>query len=368
MKVKNILLPLVLAFWTSWGCQAQSGYEINGTLTGSKAEHVYLTTYFEERIDTLGISAVTEGKFQFSGNIEEVTVAYISAEGMRGMVIVFLEDNTSFEVTMNAKNVDDSQVKGGGDVQRIFNEYQDFRVKTLRQQQDANQKMSAAMAAKDSVAFAKWQQESGDAYRSFKTQSEEFTRKYKDTYVGTYQFLTMMRGMDIEKVKEEYALLSEPMRKSNVGREIARYISRVEQINVGQIAPDFTLPTPDGKSITLHAVKGKVKLLDFWASWCQPCRKENPNLLAIYDEFRDKGLEIIGVSLDSRKEDWIKAIQEDQLTWLHALVVKGNSTTVQTLYNVQQIPQTFLLDEANRIVAIGLRGDELKAMIAELLK
>ena len=152
------------------------------------------------------------------------------------------------------------------------------------------------------------------------------------------------------------------------GKNISERIQKLSAVAVGKVAPDFTLNTPDGKPLSMHSIKGKVKLIDFWASWCGPCRGENPHVVEIYKEYHPKGLEIFGVSLDNNKEAWVKAIADDGLVWKHGSDLKGWQSAPAQLYSVSGIPHTVLLDENNKIIAKNLRGDELKQKIAELLK
>ena len=119
--------------------------------------------------------------------------------------------------------------------------------------------------------------------------------------------------------------------------------------------------------VSLKASLGKVTIVDFWASWCGPCRNENPNVVAIYKEFHSKGLNIIGVSLDKDKEKWMEAIAEDHLTWTHVSNLKFWDEPIAAQYGVQSIPATFILDASGKVVAKDLRGGELKAKIKELL-
>jgi len=133
-------------------------------------------------------------------------------------------------------------------------------------------------------------------------------------------------------------------------------------------APDFTLPTPDGQEVSLSSFKGKYVLLDFWASWCAPCRAENPNVVAAYRKFKDKNFTVLGVSLDEKKEAWEKAIKDDGLTWTHVSDLQGWSSAAARIYQVESIPANFLIDPDGRIIASNLRGPALDAQLQSILK
>jgi|KBSMisStaDraftv2_1062788.scaffolds.fasta_scaffold01546_2 peroxiredoxin len=136
----------------------------------------------------------------------------------------------------------------------------------------------------------------------------------------------------------------------------------------GKIAPDFTLPDTSGKSVSLSSFTGKYVLVDFWASWCGPCRAENPNVVRVYNEFKDKNFTILGVSLDKDKKPWLKAIKDDGLAWNHVSDLKYWSSQVVDLYKFEAIPFNVLVDPHGKIIAKGLRGDELEKKLAEVLK
>jgi peroxiredoxin len=136
---------------------------------------------------------------------------------------------------------------------------------------------------------------------------------------------------------------------------------------VGVVAPDINLSSPEGKPIALSSLKGKYVLIDFWASWCKPCRAENPNVVRMYSEYKSKGFEIFGVSLDKEAGAWKNAIATDGLTWLHVSDLQGWSSSAAKLYNVNSIPQTVLIDKEGKIIAKGLRGMELENKLKTLL-
>ena len=137
---------------------------------------------------------------------------------------------------------------------------------------------------------------------------------------------------------------------------------------VGSLAPDFELPTPDGKNIKLSSFRGKTLLLDFWASWCKPCRAENPNVVRMYEKYKGKNFDILSVSLDQDKTAWTNAITSDGLTWTHVSDIAGWDSKVVAPYGLQAIPATYLLDTEGKILAINLRGQELEDKLSEILK
>jgi len=152
-------------------------------------------------------------------------------------------------------------------------------------------------------------------------------------------------------------------------KSLKTMIQAMKKADVGGLAPDFSAPTPDGVQLALNDVLGKYTIIDFWASWCKPCRRENPNVVKVYKEYHDKGLNIISVSLDKagQKERWIKAIETDKMNWEHVSNLKGWNEPIAKMYNVRSIPATFLLDENGTIIAKNLRGAALGAKIASLL-
>ena len=196
--------------------------------------------------------------------------------------------------------------------------------------------------------------------------------------------VAQMRISSIDEVKTLFDGLDPSIKKTKDGKQIADYFAKIEAekngqpaptaegaeaagAKVGDLAPQFSAPTPDGKQLALKQALGKVTIVDFWASWCKPCRAENPNVVALYNELHSKGLNIIGVSLDRTADKWTEAIAADKLTWNHVSNLKFWDEPIAKQYGVTSIPATFILDANGKIVAKDLRGPELKAKVQELL-
>jgi len=167
-----------------------------------------------------------------------------------------------------------------------------------------------------------------------------------------------------------YNALSAAVRNTPAGKAYGAQLDNIKLVAVGQLAPNFTQQTPDGRQVSLTDYRGKYVLVDFWASWCGPCRAENPNVIKVYNQFKDKNFDILGVSLDKdqAREKWLKAIQDDKLTWTQISDLKGWENQVAMLYWVRAIPQNFLIDPSGKIVATNLRGDALQTTLAQLIK
>lgn len=359
--MRKLLLSIVAASMTLAACNAQSGYKVTGTVEGMPDGKAIIATVNGSSLDTLAKADVKNGSFEFTGNVSEPTGAYIMVIGQRG-AIPFMLENANITISAGQAGL----TVTGSEGQKIYDQFMAINTTT---QQEAMKLQQEYQAANGDQAKMQAVQE---AYAKLMTDAQaketELIKANPDSYVSTFVIVSSMGQMEYEQLKERYNLLGEKAKASAQGKAIAAQIAKLESTAIGQIAPNFTITTPEGESISLYDIKGKVKLVDFWASWCGPCRGENPHVVEIYKEYHPKGLEIFGVSLDNNKEAWVKAIADDGLVWKHGSDLKGWQSAPAQLYSVTGIPHTVLLDENNKIIAKNLRGDELKQKIAELLK
>ena len=359
--MRKLLLSIVAASMTLAACNAQSGYKVTGTGEGMPDRKAIIATVNGSTLDTLAKADVKNGSFEFTGNVSEPTGAYIMVIGQRG-AIPFMLENANITISAGQAGL----TVTGSEGQKIYDQFMAINATAQQEAMKLQQEFQAANG--DQAKIQAIQEAYAKLMTDVQAKETELIKANPDSYVSAFVIASGMGQMEYEQLKERYNLLGEKAKAGAQGKAIAAQIAKLESTAIGQIAPNFTITTPEGESISLYDIKGKVKLIDFWASWCGPCRGENPHVVEIYKEYHPKGLEIFGVSLDNNKEAWVKAIADDGLVWKHGSDLKGWQSAPAQLYSVTGIPHTVLLDENNKIIAKNLRGDELKQKIAELLK
>lgn len=195
-----------------------------------------------------------------------------------------------------------------------------------------------------------------------------FIQQHPDSFAALYLLNSMVSKMPAEKVQFYYQELGQSFKHTSYSANILKAVDARKITSIGQIAPDFEQADTAGKPIKLSDFRGQYVLLDFWASWCIPCREENPNVVKAYQRYHEKGFTVLGVSLDQpgKREAWLNAVRQDKLTWTNVSDLKFWNNSVAKLYGIQAVPQNFLLDKQGKIIALNVRGEELNKKLNEI--
>lgn len=364
--MKKRLLSAVAFTALLASCNTTPKYTINGTVNGEETGNVFLIQYNQGKADTLGRSALTQGKFTIEGSVNEIAPAYLMIEGKRYAAPIFIE-NAAFTANLNPTKASETSITGTP-TQEIATQFEAINAKFEAEQAKLYQEFSTAMQAKDEAKANEIRAQFDQLTKATQEQEDALIAANTNSIVSAFVIAQKMGGLKLDELKVKFESLSPEVKATIIGKVIGDRIAKVESVAIGQIAPDFTLNTPEGEPLSMHSVKGKVKIIDFWASWCGPCRGENPNVVKIYEEYHPKGLEIISVSLDRDKEAWLQAIKDDNLGWHHVSDLKFWQCEAAQQYAVNGIPHIVILDENNKIIAKNLRGEELENKIKELLQ
>ena len=359
---------------TNYGDNYEVIVKADGVYDGLRA-YLMKTENGRNRIAT-DTAVVFNGAFVFKGEIKGTEMRALTIDGVRGQTSVFLEPGI-IHVELYKDSIHKSKVEGTYN-NAVFNDYKN-------QYQEKIEAIDAVRyqflnSNKDTEGL-KALQKKGDSLRvKLKNFGYEFIKTNNDSDFSLFvlEGLTSQKGFDVELASNAFKNIEASIKTKNESNQLIsdRIRQKIEsnpnkpKIKIGMQAPDFTAPDPQGKQITLSEIKGKVTIVDFWASWCKPCRIENPNLVKLYDKYHSKGLEIISVSLErgNQKAFWIEAIKKDQLNWYNVSNLKFWQDPIAQAYSVNSIPATFILDENGTVVAERLRGAELEATIKNLLE
>jgi peroxiredoxin len=393
-KIFFYLIP-VLAIAILSGCAGnkadESSFVVHGKLTNSKKDSVYLQELTVKNlvgVDSLVVS--DEGEFYFKVKPKEIGF-YILKLKKNNFITLLIDKGENVEVTADAKQLLKSYTVSGSKGSERIREL-NAHLQVSYEKVDSIAAVYNENKSKGSPDILKIKASCDSTYKDIFLDQKSFLKSFIDKntnslacLIAIYQqfgreFMFNFNNEEdlayYEKLdKALFAAYPENQHAKDLHERVAE-IKRMEaerqlaenKLAIGSEAPDFTLETPAGASVSLSSFKGKCVLIDFWASWCAPCRAANPNMVKLYKKFKDKNFTILGVSLDKDKDSWTTAIKKDNLTWTQVSDLKYWSSPVAKLYNVEAIPYSVLIDKDGKIVAKGLEPDSLSLKIAEIVK
>lgn len=368
--MKKLVVPFLLIMMLA-ACETTNGYVIEGLLEGENTDGTELTLrkYAEgNQLITVDSATVTKGSFTFKGGtLTSPELHYIFfGKGQENIPIIV--ENGTIEISAQRDSL--AFAKIGGTMQNeLFSDFLKGSRVLSRKASSMNEDMRTAQSKRDTVTMNSLREEYFELMEEAKDYELEYVKSNPNALVSAlviYRILST-KAKENSEVQELYNALTPEIKESNTGMKIKEALAKDANTSIGSKAPNFSAPNPNGEQLALNDVMGKVTIVDFWAAWCKPCRAENPNIVRVYNKYKDQGLSILGVSLDRNAKDWKKAIEADGLTWHHVSNVKYFDE-IAKLYNVDAIPATFILDENGVIVAKDLRGASLDAKIGELLQ
>jgi peroxiredoxin len=376
MKIQFLIFAALIPVIAS--AQAPN-FSLSGKIGSvSKPAMVYID-YMDNGVSHEDSTAVVNGAFSFSGNISDIVTARMAlahnGEGKNSAIYKGQADAIYFYfgkekvVMISSDSLSNASVTGS----KVYDDYQAYN-KAI-----GGYFLDLVKAANAEFARGTPEQQSDSTYinaqhakyyNTLLKRAENQLQYAKDNPNSYFGLVALSeaasRRVDVSTMGPVFNALNEKLKATFVGQGLALRLKSVSLTSVGSMAPLFTMNDVNGKPVSLADLRGKVVLLDFWASWCEPCRAESPNLMQQYKLYKNKGFEIISVSVDTYKKNWVQAIEQDKLPWLQVSDLRGWNNAVGRLYGITGVPAFFLINPDGKIIGKDLRGEPLNKKLAEI--
>ncbi len=360
--ISLLFIAALLAACSSDPCSKP--YTVEGSIEGWNAGWVYLQHREQGKYVSVDSMMSENGEFRFTGNISHPKMAYIKLENVDRPISFFLEAS-SIKINATSDKTSLAQITGST-TQDIYKKYLDEsgdfsnRLQVVYNAvEQAKTENNEEMATAAKAEYEAIQKEEKDHLLGFINANTK-------SVVSAHLALRNLYRLELSDVESTLKSLDPSLEKSEYVIQLKERVELLHNVQIGKTAPDFAMSDSLGNSLNLSSLRGKYLLVDFWASWCGPCRSENPNVVRAYQKYHENGFDILGVSLDNDRARWIKAIHDDQLTWHHVSDLKGWGNEAARLYAVNSIPANVLLDPQGVIIARNLREKTLHDKLDEI--